>query len=677
MKIKVLFFAVGLFSIVSALAGNVKVKFGKVEIDDLEMQIYERDSSASAVVLYDWGESKITYDQQYGWRLIFSRHQRIKILKKEGVDYGNFKISLNKGSDDTESLTSFKAATYNLEKGKIVKDELSFKDIHTEDVNKYWERKIFTMSNVKVGSVIEVKYSIDCKKYFRNMRPWKFQMEIPVKYSEYEVVIPEYFNFRKFVLGFEDFILSEETTAQASIQLTDKNRTSGPGFTSVPRTTVNYETISYQNSIYHWIIENVPTFEEEAYISTEDNYIQQVQFELQSIKFPNSAFHSYSESWESINEKLKEDSDFGNVVFGSNNFLMEELTPLIENCKTDSEKLQVIYKHVRDNYKFNDHYSIYSQGLRKVQKEKNGNVAEINFLLAAMLSNVGFKVKPVILSTRANGIYIFPTVTGFNYVIVQCELDGEKVLLDATDKNCVVNQIPFRCLNGQGLIIGGSKPEWVDLQEHGKSLSHQVAQLDINEDGSIKGTINIVREGYSALMIREKVNKFSSVEKYLEEYAELHSDWEIEDCQFENIDNTNDKVVQKMNFVINNAIVSGNDRIYFSPIIFNPEKTNPFKLKERKYPVDFGYTFLERQIYILTLPEGYVLEEMPKPETVLLPEEKAKFTINFRVLNNTIQVLNTIEINTPVFLPSDYEYLKVLYNKIIEKHSEQIILKKV
>lgn len=678
MKIKVLFFIVGLFSILSVFAGNAKVKFGKIDVDDLKMQVYEKDSSASAVVLYDWGESEITYDQQTGWILVFNRHQRIKVLKKDGVNYGDFKISLHKGSGDGEIFSGFKAVTFNLENGKIEKDELTYKDVHTEDVNKYWERKIFTMSNVKVGSIIEVKYTINCKKYFRNMRPWKFQMDIPVKYSEYEVVIPEYFNFRKFALGFEDYTLSEETSAPASIQLTDKNRSSGSGFTAAPRTTVDYETVTYQNSIYHWIIEDVPSFVKEAYLSTEDNYIQQVQFELQSVKFPNSKFYSYAESWELINEKLTEDNDFGKIVFGSNNFLMEEVTPLIQNTKTDSEKLTAIYEYVRDNYKFNDRNSIYSQELRKIQKDKSGNVAEINFLLAAMLSNAGFRVKPVVLSTRANGLFLFPTVTGFNYVIVQCELEGKKVLLDATDKNCGVNQIPFKCLNGSGLVVGGSKPEWIELQEFvGLSTTQLSSQFEIKEDGSFIGQVQVDYDDYPALMMREKVNKFSSLEKYLEDYAENHSDWEIEDCSFDNIKNTNEKVVQTLKLTIKNASVCGGDRIYFSPIILNSEKTNPFTLKERKYPVDFGHTFIEKQSYTLTFPAGYVVEEMPKPAIVTLSENKARFTINFRVENNVIQVLNTIEINTPVFLPSDYELLKSMYNKIIEKHSEQIILKKI
>jgi len=46
------------------------------------MDSYERDSSAEALILSDIGEFN-------GQTLKFSRHIRIKILKKSGLEWGN------------------------------------------------------------------------------------------------------------------------------------------------------------------------------------------------------------------------------------------------------------------------------------------------------------------------------------------------------------------------------------------------------------------------------------------------------------------------------------------------------------------------------------------------------------------------------------------------------------
>lgn len=653
-----------------------KIKFGKIEKSDLEMQVYEKDTSASAVILYEKGKSEIRYDQNNGWYLDFEKHVRIKILKKEGVKYGDFQIPLYKGSSDTEDVNSLKAITFNLENGKIVKSELGKKDVHKEEVNKYNNLESFSLPNVKVGSVIDVKYSIDCKTFFREMRPWKFQHNIPVVHSEYYVSIPEYFNFGKFVLGFETFAVSEESESPRSITYTDVERTGG-GFDGV-RTNISSGTIKYESNNYHWIANDLPAFQEESYLSTVENYVQQVRFELKTAQFPQSKLYNYSQSWESINRNLIEDGDFGKNVYGNLNFLQKDVLELTKDCSSDLEKVNNILNYVHSNYKFNDVFSIYSKGTRKVKKDRNGNVADLNLLLAAMLNVAGFDAKPVVLSTRANGLFLFPTVAGFNYVIVQCGINGHKVLLDAVNDFCGINQVPFYCLNGRGMVVGGKKPEWIDLLSVGKSKTNYASDLKIDNSGNLTGSLRINRFGYSALNLRQKISSFNSMDKYLDDYSSGRSDWEIESHSIEGKDDLNSILQHKIELSVNNAGVFAGDRIYISPVIFNPEKENPFKLKERKYPVDFGYKFEESEMSILTIPEGYEIEELPKSEIVVTPGQKAVYSFQVNKLGeNKIQTVAKVDFKNSVFLPDDYENLKLFYNKIVEKQSQQIILKKL
>jgi hypothetical protein len=678
MKINVILSIIVVFLSFSSFGEEQKIKFGKIDKSDLQMTIYQQDTSASAVVLYEYGQSKIEYNQSIGWRLVFEKHQRIKILKKDGVGFGDFRIRLSKNSTEKESLNGLKAITFNLENDKVVKSELSRNDVFEDDVNKYNQYVSFSMPNVKDGSVIEVKYTIDCKTFFRNMRPWKFQHSIPTVYSEYEVIIPEYFYFQKFVLGFEEFSLFDETNSQGSIQLSNTYRTGGTSRNGGVQSHTDYETIRFRNNNYHWIAENLPAFKEEGFISSSDNYIQQVQFELQTAKFPESKLYTYSQSWESINKDLTADEDFGKHVFGANRFLTDEVNDLIRDCANETEKVNKILGYIQANYKFNDYFSIYSKGLRQVLKDKNGNVADLNFLLIAMLSNAGIEAKPVILSTRANGIFLYPTVTGFNYVITQCNLNGEKVLLDAADQYSGINQIPFYCLNGRGLVIGGSQPDWVELTGFGKSDVQYFSNLEIDATGTLKGSLNVKRSGYSALGFRNKISDFNTVDKYYENFTEKQPDWEITDHQLEGLNELENPVVETIELELNNESVFAGDRIYISPVIFNPDEENPFKLKERKYPVDFGYKFNETEMTMLTIPEGYMVEEMPEAVSLSLPDQKAVFLFNItKVGENMIQTVSNVKFSQSVFFAEDYEALKEFYNRIIEKHKQQIILKKI
>lgn len=653
-----------------------KVKFGKIDKSHLEMKIYDKDSSAVALVLYENGTSKIEYQQNIGWRLVFNKHQRIKILKKEGVKYADFQIGLSKSNNESEDLGSLKAITFNLEGGKIVKSELSKKDVHLEEVNSGNELKSFTLPNVKVGSVIDIRYNIDCKMFFRNMRPWKFQHDIPTLYSEYHVRIPEYFNFRKFVLGFEQFSVQEEDINPVTINLSGISRSTENS--NVTRSTHNNEQVKYINKNYHWIAEDMPSFVKEAYVSSADNYVQQVQFELQSIKFPHERLYTYSRSWESINNNLKEDDDFGKVVFGSIKILEEKVHKLIKETASDEEKVAQLLNYVQSNYKFDGNYSIYSKGLKKVEKDMNGNVADINLYLTALLRTAGFEAKPVVLSTRANGAFVYPTVTGFNYVVVQCKLNDKNILLDGTNKYCCVNEIPFFCLNGSGLVVGGSQPEWIELLEIGTSELRYAAEINIGSEGQLSGQLKILRKGYSANRFRNKVGKYNSIDEYLKAFEEDMPDWEIEKHSLENFNSLEKHVSESIHLKINNKCIYAGDRIYLSPIIFNPETENPFKLKERKYPVDFGYKIRNMEMSVLNIPEGYVIEEIPESINMALPERKVFFSYGINKLSETkIQVISSIVFKQSIYLAEDYQNLKALINQMIEKHKQQIILKKI
>ena len=77
----------------------------------------------------------------------------------------------------------------------------------------------------------------------------------------------------------------------------------------------------------------------------------------------------------------------------------------------------------------------------------------------------------------------------------------------------------------------------------------------------------------------------------------------------------------------------------------------------------------------VTLPEGYVVEEMPKPETVQLPGYLA-VTITFEMQeNNLVTKYQSIVDNT--FIPAtEYANLQEFWNKVLKINSMMVCLKK-
>ena len=136
------------------------LKFGKIDIKDLEMTTYEPDSSAEAVVLWDEGISNLTYDQNRGFFIRHDRHTRIKILSTDGYDWANVTVTLYKSGTNKESVGGLRAITHYLEDGKAKSVKMEKSAIFEEEVSESATNLKFTLPNVKVGSVIEYRYEL-------------------------------------------------------------------------------------------------------------------------------------------------------------------------------------------------------------------------------------------------------------------------------------------------------------------------------------------------------------------------------------------------------------------------------------------------------------------------------------------------------------------------------------
>ena len=111
--------------------------------------------------------------------------------------------------------------TYNLVNGKIEKTKLNGDGEFKDNVNKFWSIKKITMPNVKEGSIIEYKYTIK-SPFFSNLQDWKFQQTIPVDYSEYKTIIPEYFSYNFYSRG--NILLNpKKETKYRTIEILDKS----------------------------------------------------------------------------------------------------------------------------------------------------------------------------------------------------------------------------------------------------------------------------------------------------------------------------------------------------------------------------------------------------------------------------------------------------------------------
>ena len=103
---------------------------------------------------------------------------------------------------------------------------------------------------------------------------------------------------------------------------------------------------------------------------------------------------------------------------------------------------------------------------------------------------------------------------------------------------------------------------------------------------------------------------------------------------------------------------------------------NPFKAENRTYPVDFAFPIKKTYVFKMTIPEGYIVEDLPEKGVITLPEKAAKYTYTATQAGDFINIISKLEINKSTFLPEEYPFLREFYDLAIEKQAEQIVLKK-
>ncbi|WBX76254.1 DUF3857 domain-containing protein [Tenacibaculum ovolyticum] len=648
-----------------------EIKFGKVSKAALEEEFYPLDSTADAAYLLKKRKTYFEFSASDGFTVVTKYHERIKIYTKEGFKYATKQIRYYKPeSGDQEKVKSIKAYTFSIEDGKIIKQKLSKKDIFNEQISKFTSQKKLTLPNIKKGTVIDIEYTLTSPYY--DIETLNFQYSIPVKQLNYKIEVPEYFVFNKRSKGYYS-ITPKKSKKNKVITLNSKSRTGR----RTTRTNFYSSKVNYFSNIDLYSGNNIPAIkEDEPFVFNISNYRGGIKYELSMTDFLKTGGRTkyYSTTWENVCKTIYKSSNFGSQLDKSS-YYKEDLSILLKPTKNDSEKIAAILNYVKSNVKWNEYIGKFTdKGVKKAYKEKSGNTAEINLMLTSMLRFAGINANPVLVSTKNNGIPLFPTRKGYNYVISKVNFsDGKYILLDATEKYSLPNILPYKVLNWYGReILKNGTSKTVNLIPLNHTKENNTLYLSVDETGTAEGVLRKSFTGHSALFYRKKNNikKEEDIITSLEEQYNV----EIEDFKILNKEELSKPILQTLKFTGDDFIEEINNKLYFSPLFFLAKKENPFKSKERNFPVDYVMPWKDTFSVVVTIPENYTVESLPENLAIGLPENAGVFKYQITFAGNKVKLSAVLQINTSIITPEHYTVLKEFYSQLVKKQTEKIVL---
>jgi len=397
------------------------------------------------------------------------------------------------------------------------------------------------------------------------------------------IEIPEFFNFKNRIKGYY-FINPVKTRGKRVISQTSRE---GP-------TSSNGGYSSYENSKANFAIniskyekENIPAIKDnESFVKNINNYRAGIDFEIDFIKYPNEGAKFYTTSWSDVAKNIYSNLNYEREL-SNTDYFTDDLLTLTKRAKDDYQRVMNIFQFVKRKVKWNGYKGLsLDKTLKRAYEEGSGNVAVINLMLTSILRKAGLRANPVLVSTQSNGIPFFPTRNGFNYLITAVSIGNETILLDASEFYSFPNLLPKRALNWRGrLIMKDGSSSWINLTSGASSKEESTVTVRVSNEGFIEGMMRDKFIDLGALEYRNTYNRIDQ-DQLISDLEEKYS-IDIENYKVNNKENISKAITRIIKFSSEDLVEVINKKMYIKPLLFYGYNSNPFKLKERKFPVEF------------------------------------------------------------------------------------------
>lgn len=665
-----LWFIVGCLCSTYAIEPNMK--YGKPSKEEVAMEIYENDTTASAVYLIKEGTSYFTYKGKF--QLTTEYWVRVKILKSEGMEYADVSIPYyapDERDKEQDIILDLKGSSYNWEKGKIVKSSLKKNLVSDERISSFYKVRKFSLPNVRKGTVIEYSYTIT-SDYFSHIENWMMQEEIPVVYNRYMVTIPNVLIFN-IEYGGKNLIQVERESSVINAVSTVE---SGPS-----KVASNFRIPAEQ---YIFTAHELPALrQDEPFCWCPEDYRIQLSFDLQGTNFPGEGYKPYSKNWADVDKVLldSEHQGFGRWLRLTTPFVVESQNA-IEKLKQEygetppfEEKVKAAFELLKSQLAWNGNYGFYCDNIDKVVKQKSGTNADLNFIFISILKGFGLKAYPVALSRRSLGKLpvSFPTFQKFNSFVVAV-YNPEKndfIYLDSSMPLLTFNVLPSELAVDKGRLLAMNVPEekrWVNLMQISNNLLAIRVQASIL-DGKLKGHRQVTMLGQYGLEYRRKKQR-----------GEMLPCLTGEDFVFSNVQVTEPEnhfggaLQEEADF--EKILEQAGDMLYVNPMIFKQLVESPFVQTKRVLPVEFDYLYQVNLTCELELPEGYQVEEMPQGSKVKTEDNQLLFNYWISREDRTVYLKYEFQVKAHKLPAEYYAQLQEIWNRAVEKNGALIVLKK-
>jgi len=531
----------------------------------------------------------------------------------------------------------------------------------SEDLYSDERRKGLQFPAVEPGSIVGYEY-VQKKRPYIFEDDWSFQKGIPVSHSRFTLNLPAGWEMATYWANYEE----------------TKPQSNGP-------------------NQFVWEMENVPAVEYEENMPS----IGAVAGRMTLKYYPrDSALRTKSSgSWRDIGLWY---SQLTTNSRQSTPEIQKKVAELTAGATTMLAKMQALASFLQHDIR----YVAIEVGIggyqphpaQAVFRNRYGDCKDKVTLLSTMLHEIGVDSYYVMVDSH-RGIVVpdIPSIAG-NHVILAIRLPesvpttslyaivehpklGRLLFFDPTSSYTPFGYLPFQLQESYGLVIAPDGGELVRLPVLAPSanLLSRSAKFSLSPTGMLSGDVEEVRWGEEAASSRGELLAVqpSDRAKVLESFlGNSVNSFSIKAASVGNLDHYDLALTLKYNFAAENyARLAGNLLIVRPRVLGQKGWVIPIeKDKKRLYPVELHEPSLQNDDFEITLPPGYVVDELPPP--VEAKCDYGSYSSQVEVTGNTLHYKRTYEIKDVTVPAEKMDAFRDFLRQINSDERQSAVLRK-
>ena len=508
-------------------------------------------------------------------------------------------------------------------------------------------RKVFTLPDVTVGSIIEYYYQLRYRDVWEFPPVWHIQRDYFVHKAHYM------FN----------------TATDYNVGL----------WTVLPQ---GVKVIPDALNRYSLDMADIPPAPNEDWMPPIENSLYRVQFYIRESNDPEVYWKAVGAKWSKLVD------EFANP----NKEVRQAVAGIVSPADSPLDKAKKLYAAVQalDNTDYSREKSkdeLKAQNLKQIKHaadvwhDKTGTGADITMLYLAMLKAAGLQAYAMRVVDRDKGLF----TSGYMYfdqlddTIVLLNLDGKEIVLDPGEKMCPFQTVSWKHSFATGIrqSANGSVITTSPSQPYAANTIQRIAELNLDPTGSIDGNVRILMTGQEALYWRQKAleNDESEVKKQFEQsFSDMVPDGVH--VQFDHFIALADPEapLAAVVKVQGTAGAATSKRLLVPGLFFETRGSHPFVAQDQRLtPVDMHYAELVSDDVTYTLPAGLTVESTP--QTAKVPwEGHAVMLIKSKTDPTEVNITRTFARTFTFTKTEDYQALHDFYQKVAAADQQQVVL---